>query len=58
MDAHNFCIGRVKRSCVHFVTPAGQLIPFETYNMFYRDVAARERMARSKGKAVAAMVSL
>jgi hypothetical protein len=37
MDAHNFCIGRVKRSCVHFLTPAGQLIPFETYNLFYRN---------------------
>jgi 7,8-dihydro-6-hydroxymethylpterin dimethyltransferase len=43
MDAHNFCISRVKRSCIHFVTPAGQIIPFETYNMFYRDEAARKR---------------
>ncbi|NJM29661.1 MAG: radical SAM protein [Rhizobiales bacterium] len=48
LDAHNFCLGRVKRSCVHFVTPAGQIIPFDTYNLFYRDAAARERMARSK----------
>ena len=44
MDHHNFCIGRVKRSCIHFVTPAGQIIPFETYNMFYRDDAARQRL--------------
>jgi 7,8-dihydro-6-hydroxymethylpterin dimethyltransferase len=51
MDAHNFCIGRVKRSCIHFVTPNGQIIPFETYNMFYRDQAARARMARSRGAA-------
>ena len=49
MDHHNFCIGRVKRSCIHFVTPNGQIIPFETYNMFYRDDAARARMARSRG---------
>jgi uncharacterized radical SAM superfamily Fe-S cluster-containing enzyme len=49
MDQHNFCIGRVKRSCIHFVTPAGQIIPFETYNMFYRDAAARARMAVSRG---------
>ena len=49
MDAHNFCIGRVKRSCIHFVTPNGQIIPFETYNMFYRDDAARKRMALSRG---------
>ena len=37
MDAHNFCVGNVKRSCVHFVTPSGQIIPFETYNLFYRN---------------------
>ena len=48
MDAHNFCIGRVKRSCIHFVTPNGQIIPFETYNLFYRDAAARKRMAISR----------
>ena len=48
LDAHNFCISRVKRSCVHFVTPAGQIIPFDTYNLFYRDEAARKRMALSK----------
>jgi len=37
MDRFNFCIGGVKRSCIHFVTPAGQIIPFDTYNLFYRD---------------------
>jgi uncharacterized radical SAM superfamily Fe-S cluster-containing enzyme len=47
MDAHNFCISRVKRSCIHFVTPEGTIIPFETYNLFYRDEAARARMRRS-----------
>jgi hypothetical protein len=49
LDAHNFCISRVKRSCVHFVTPHGQIIPFDTYNLFYRDEAARKRMALSRG---------
>lgn len=37
MDRFDFCVGNVKRSCVHFVTPAGQIIPFETYNLFYRN---------------------
>ena len=55
MDQHNFCIGRVKRSCIHFVTPNGQIIPFETYNMFYRDAAARQRMAVSRGLAGASL---
>ncbi len=51
LDAHNFCISRVKRSCVHFVTPNGQIIPFDTYNLLYRDSAARVRMQLSKGVA-------
>jgi hypothetical protein len=51
LDPHNFCISRVKRSCVHFVTPAGQIIPFDTYNLFYRDEAAKKRLAMSKGAA-------
>ncbi len=37
LDAHNFCLGRVKRSCIHFLTPTGQIIPFDTYNLFYRN---------------------
>jgi 7,8-dihydro-6-hydroxymethylpterin dimethyltransferase len=37
LDRFNFCIGRVKRSCIHFVTSNGQIIPFDTYNLFYRD---------------------
>ena len=43
LDAHNFCLGRVKRSCVHFLTPNGQIIPFDTYNLFYRDGRIDER---------------
>ncbi|NVO16837.1 MAG: radical SAM protein [Rhodoplanes sp.] len=39
MDRFNFCLGGVKRSCIHFVTPAGQIIPFDTYNLLYRDGA-------------------
>jgi uncharacterized radical SAM superfamily Fe-S cluster-containing enzyme len=37
LDRFNFCVGNVKRSCIHFVTQAGQIIPFDTYNLFYRD---------------------
>jgi hypothetical protein len=37
MDRFNFCVGGVKRSCIHFVTPAGQIIPFDTFNLFYRN---------------------
>ena len=37
LDRFNFCIAGVKRSCIHFVTRAGHIIPFDTYNLFYRD---------------------
>jgi hypothetical protein len=36
MDRFNFDLGIVKRSCIHFATPDGRLIPFDTYNNFYR----------------------
>ncbi len=39
LDRYNFDLGTVKRSCVHFVTTDGQIIPFDTYNSFYRDDA-------------------
>ena len=36
LDRFNFDLGTVKRSCVHFVQPDGSIIPFDTYNTFYR----------------------
>ncbi len=37
IDAHAFDVRSVKKSCIHIVHPDGRLIPFDTYNMFYRD---------------------
>jgi uncharacterized radical SAM superfamily Fe-S cluster-containing enzyme len=38
MDAAGFDVRSVKKSCVHIVHPIdGRLIPFDTYNLFYRD---------------------
>lgn len=37
MDAYNFDVRSVKKSCVHIVTPQGKLIPFETMNLIYRN---------------------
>jgi uncharacterized radical SAM superfamily Fe-S cluster-containing enzyme len=45
LDKYNFCVATVKRSCIHFVTSEGKIIPFDTYNLFYRsglDVKLRE----------------
>jgi hypothetical protein len=36
LDRFNFDLGGVKRSCVHFVEPNGEIYPFDTYNTFYR----------------------
>ena len=36
LDRFNFCLAGVKRSCIHFVTSAGRIIPFDTYNMLHR----------------------
>jgi uncharacterized radical SAM superfamily Fe-S cluster-containing enzyme len=37
MDAHSLDIRALKKSCIHFALPDGRLIPFESYNLFYRD---------------------
>lgn len=37
LDAYNFDLRSVKKSCVHIAHPDGRIIPFDTYNMFYRD---------------------
>lgn len=37
LDPYNFDVRSVKKSCVHIVHPDGRIIPFDTYNMFYRD---------------------
>jgi uncharacterized radical SAM superfamily Fe-S cluster-containing enzyme len=37
MDAHNFDVRSVKKSCIHIVHPDGRIIPFDTFNLFYRD---------------------
>jgi uncharacterized radical SAM superfamily Fe-S cluster-containing enzyme len=36
LDPVNFDVKSVKRSCVHIVHPDGRIIPFDTYNLFYR----------------------
>jgi len=37
MDAHNFDLRQLRRSCVQFVLPSGHQIPFSAYNVLYRD---------------------
>ena len=42
LDPYNFDVRSVKKSCVHIVHPDGRIIPFDTYNLFYRDGKERE----------------
>ena len=37
LDVYNFDVRSVKKTCVHIVHPDGRIIPFDTYNLFYRD---------------------
>ncbi len=37
MDAYDFDVRAVKKSCVHIVNKDLKIIPFETMNLFYRD---------------------
>ena len=37
IDAYNFDVRSIKKSCVHIVDKDYKIIPFETMNLFYRD---------------------
>jgi len=45
LDAHAFDVRSVKKTCIHIVHPDGRLIPFDTYNLFYRDSLETTRLA-------------
>lgn len=37
MDAHSLDVRALKKSCIHFALPDGRMVPFESYNLLYRD---------------------
>ncbi|SDL00842.1 hypothetical protein SAMN05421823_104131 [Catalinimonas alkaloidigena] len=41
MDAWDFDVRAIKKSCVHIAHPDGRIIPFETMNLFYRNDRAQ-----------------
>jgi hypothetical protein len=45
IDAQSFDLRSIKKTCVHIVHPDGRLIPFDTYNLFYRDELESTRLA-------------
>ena len=69
MDAQSLDIRALKKSCIHIARPDGRLIPFEAYNLFYRDErqaelevireeinAQRERRLQFRPRAAAPLV--
>ncbi len=55
IDAPAFDVRSVKKTCVHIVHPKdGRLIPFDTYNLFYRDDLERTRLGPLRARAEAA----
>ena len=57
IDAWGFDVRSVKKSCVHIAHPDGKrIIPFDTYNLFYRDgleQSVLEPLRRERGGAPA-----
>ena len=45
IDAQSFDLRSVKKTCIHIAHPDGRLIPFDTFNMFYRDDLEATRLA-------------
>ncbi|MGH9650577.1 MAG: radical SAM protein, partial [Terriglobales bacterium] len=51
IDAYSFDVRSVKKTCIHIVHPDGRLIPFDTYNLFYRDDLEKTRLAPLRQRA-------
>jgi uncharacterized radical SAM superfamily Fe-S cluster-containing enzyme len=45
IDAQSFDLRSVKKTCIHIAHPDGRLIPFDTFNLFYRDELEERRLA-------------
>lgn len=54
IDAQTFDLRSIKKTCIHIAHPDGQrLIPFDTYNMFYRDDLEETRLRPLRDQALA-----
>ncbi len=54
IDAYDFDVRAIKKSCVHIVSKEGKIIPFETMNLFYRDEGKRARLEELRAEQAAA----
>jgi len=54
IDAQTFDLRSIKKTCIHIAHPDGErLIPFDTYNMFYRDALEQTRLGPLRNEAMA-----
>jgi hypothetical protein len=54
IDAQSFDLRSIRKTCVHIAHPDGKrLIPFDTYNLFYRDTLEQTRLAPIRELALA-----
>lgn len=54
IDAQTFDLRSIKKTCIHIAHPdAKRLIPFDTYNMFYRDGLEQSRLYPLRERALA-----
>ena len=60
MDAYNFDVRQLMKSCVHHMLPTGHLIPFSAYNVLYRDghVALPDLCSQSTGAQASQLVAI
>jgi len=56
IDAQSFDLRSIRKTCVHIAHPdARRVIPFDTYNMFYRDELEQTRLRPLRERALAAI---
>jgi hypothetical protein len=56
IDADSFDLRSIRKTCIHIAHPDGErLIPFDTFNMFYRDDLEETRLAPLRERALAAV---
>jgi uncharacterized radical SAM superfamily Fe-S cluster-containing enzyme len=56
IDADSFDLRSIRKTCIHIAHPDGErLIPFDTFNMFYRDELEETRLKPLRERALAAV---
>jgi uncharacterized radical SAM superfamily Fe-S cluster-containing enzyme len=54
IDADSFDLRSIRKTCIHIAHPDGErLIPFDTFNLFYRDELEQTRLAPLRQRALA-----